>query len=747
MYNKLNFKFAPVQVIEHYLNNGSLRKTAKEFNIHYQTVYKWVKIYKEIKDGKGEVNDKKIEIKRERISTGYRRPWNRKSKDIEEKIILLKEKNPFISVRKAKELLEKENIKISIKGIWSIWKRYGYCGFKKENMSNNFTQYIPWSKEAIYKYNIAKIHFDTNEIKMCAQIINSIPSLPKNEIIENIPDKFLNIRRKLEKNAHLFGKIPLKEYLKKVKKTYKSLKDKKFYYSTLRSGIQFIIALEWQGRYYEALREIKEIEDLLNLNKIRKSSIFFEPLFTLNILKGIALCNILKTEEARKIANTCRKIILKKKNQYYLMYSLAFLYINLNEYKKAESLLLGALNKLDERTNNKLKGALFNISLLKGKYKFSNIKEVEWPNWSKDLENIYIYGTHLLIKGFPLKAISILSSFISNFGKKEIIPYLFNIYLTLASAYMSINKREKAYIILKSLKTVLKKYSTERGLFIINNLLNNEEKKYSYKCLPPSIRLLILLKNKKYYEAFNYAKKKYLLTSFFKYIFFFPHIIMSIKKRRTKVKIPKAISKLPIFNGEPIIFYIEFLNNFKIYKNNKHLKIKLSPKEKAFLIHIALRINEPETELNLEDIYNNFWPQSKIPKRNLSCLLSNIRKKVNIPNYLIEIRRKENILINNGIYFTTDYSDFEFHLTQANLFLKIGKLNYAEKEILKSINILKEEPFKKMYDRWSCEMRMKILGRLDNEFKKIKKELIEKGEFKRILKIHLKIKKLFKEFK
>ena len=85
----------PVNVVHYYLNNGlSLRKTAQIYNIHYQTLFKWVKLYKT--------------GKRERLSSHYQRPWNRTEKDLEEKIAFLKEKKPDLTVRKAKEMLEKQ---------------------------------------------------------------------------------------------------------------------------------------------------------------------------------------------------------------------------------------------------------------------------------------------------------------------------------------------------------------------------------------------------------------------------------------------------------------------------------------------------------------------------------------------------------------------------------------------------------------------------------------------------------------
>jgi len=175
-----------LNVVRHYLENkDSLRRTARKFNVNYWNVYKWVKKYK----AKGE----------EGILPSYKRPRCRTTEEIEQKVVFLKERMPALTVRQARGLLEKEGIKISLKGIWSIWRRYGYAGFKKENMTNEFIEYCPWTKEARYKFLQAKGLMSTGKTMEAAKIINSIPLLPKNDILHQIPDDALNIKRKVEK--------------------------------------------------------------------------------------------------------------------------------------------------------------------------------------------------------------------------------------------------------------------------------------------------------------------------------------------------------------------------------------------------------------------------------------------------------------------------------------------------------------------------------------------------------------------
>ena len=93
-----------IRSVEDYLKNStSLKQTAAKFNIHYQSLFKWVKLYKK----EGET----------RLLSTYKRPWNRSKKPMEDKIIFLKEKDPTLTIRKAKEQLAQKGIEISIKGI------------------------------------------------------------------------------------------------------------------------------------------------------------------------------------------------------------------------------------------------------------------------------------------------------------------------------------------------------------------------------------------------------------------------------------------------------------------------------------------------------------------------------------------------------------------------------------------------------------------------------------------------------
>jgi len=241
----------------------------------------------------------------------YKRPRCRTTEEIEQKVVFLKERMPALTVRQARGLLEKEGIKLSLKGIWSIWRRYGYAGFKKENMTNEFIEYCPWTKEARYKFLQVKELMSTGKTMEAAKIINSIPLLPKNDILHQIPDNALNIKRKVEKISALFGKVPIYTYLKKVNILYNELRQKDLNYSALRTGITEVIALSWLGKPEMQLNKIIELKKLIYIMdehyKGRGSYLLFEPKFTLTINEGISFAMLMNIDEAKKSADRARK--------------------------------------------------------------------------------------------------------------------------------------------------------------------------------------------------------------------------------------------------------------------------------------------------------------------------------------------------------------------------------------------------------------------------------------------------------
>jgi transposase len=724
------YKIVPeyrLEVASYYLNNGTtLKETAKRFNVHYQSVFKWVKLYRE----KGS----------ERLLSSYRRPWNRTRKEVEERIVQLKEKHPGLTVRNAKVKLGKEGIEISIKAIWNIWKRYGYSGFAKRRLSNDFTDFIVWTKESEYKFGRARSVFETGNIKMAAKLLNAIPALPKNELILQIPDRLLNFRRRVEKIPCIFGEIPLNSYMRIIDRLYRNLRKEGLHYSALRVGLTECIAREWTLEPEKSLQRLEELEKIIKASNRNFSRSLFAPYSTALLAKAVAYAQLYKVGEAKQnVSRYDRLLKTRPIRSPYLMLDLATLYSVMENYRKAEYWFLRALDKIGKSFKGAIMGEIAYISLYKGDTKQATrlSKNAEYYEWGYGPLGPRFESTLAIMKGMPNRAISFALEYLSRLKERNLKYGIFSVSLKIASIYDSLNENKRAENILKKAIPFLKKHKMKKSWTIFQLLFNQNGKDYPDQSnvvygateLFPTVKLALLLSKGEYFKALTFAKKKYLMHSFYTYLFFFPNKVIELLEKGKDTGLPRAILRLPVFNKEIPVYYIKMLGDLRVYKSQNYLRTKLRPKDTAFLIQFALRASEPDSKISLTALYENFWKNGHDPAGNLSHLLVRIRQALNIPTHLIGFSRKKDdpFLLNKGIHFTTDYGKYKEHIAQGKALLRAGEWRYAKREFLQAFELFRGEPFKKMYDDWSDDQRLEILFSYENEVLFFAKELSKRG--------------------
>jgi transposase len=728
-----------LDVVQDYLNNSkSLRNTAQKFHVNYQTVFKWIKLYKE--HGKESLFS---------LTSSARRT----NRALEEKVVSLKEENPFLTVRKAKNILDQQGLNLSIRGIWGIWKRYGYTGFKKKNTSSNYLGNALWTNEAKNKYEFAKKNFSLGRIEETAKILNSIPVLPQNTLIEKIPDHYLILKRRVEKITSLFGKGALSAYLRKVKQLSLECQKNHLCYSALRAGLMEITALDWTAQPSAQLKRIKQFKKLRKKKQNSKNPHIFEAYLTILIFEGIAYASLLKIKEARHRATVCKRLLKKRKHPSpYLMLLIGNLFSKLEDYKEAEHWLLNAHSGLDKDTKKLVNVYLANVFFSAGEYKKSthfskgaDLGERFTPLW-KLLTQLLL----AMVNGMPHNAIFIGTEILSGLKKEELTRGMFSVYLAIASAYASLGDKSKARKTILKIMPFLIKKNLKREVSILEILFSQKPKyklkAYVNKDTLPAVKLAFYAKSEDYYKALTYAKKKGILSNFYIYIFFFPEMIKTFLERGKSTQLPKKILRLPVFNRTYPVYDISFLGDTVIYKSQRYLKIKLPPKHASFLIHLSLRAGEPAKRILLYDIYDNFWKTSPHQSKNLSHLLTRIRKTLQIPPHLLEIdsQRRNPVLTNKGIYFMTDYARLEQLLASANALHKVGEWKLAKSEFLGAFNLIKGEPFRKMYDNWSEHMRRVILSKIEREAAQFSKICLKHNDKKSADRILEKLKKFKK---
>lgn len=717
------YNIDPIQrlsIVHHHIDKGvSLRETARLFHVNYQTVFKWVKLFKE--QGL------------ERLYSTYIRSGRRASEELEEKVVLLKERNPTLTIRKTRDILGNNGIRISLKGIWGIWKRYGYAGFDRDSFSSDFTDYVPWSAEARKKYNQAKELYDSHTIEKSAKVLNSIPILPPNILILKIPDSYLNIRRQVEKIYLQWGQLTIPSYQKKSRKLFEKCIEDKLNYLALKAGIIEIGALVFTKEPGEMLKKTGELKKILRRQGDYYSNLLFGFKFSLLCRDGFLNASLLKIREVYGTARMCCRMLKgRKKIAPFFSFNLASLYDHLQDHKKAESWYLKTLDRMEhvprvlEVNKKEVRYHLARIYFLQGKYKkaFQFLKDARlstWNFWGIPAAGHLHQAMWFLVNGERSRAVSIATDVISRLRKEDVNTYLDSAYLLIACTFCSLGDHAKAVTVLKRLLPFLVKTRRKRVESNVRIILSKYSGKTHHvhpdKELVPTIKLVVLLRNGRYQEAFNYAEKKGIMFFLHRYIFFFPELVDRLIEKGKPTGLPKAMLRLPVFNKEIPVYNLRFLGNLVVHKNQRYLKSKLGPKDTAFLIHFALRAGDSGKSIPLKDLYDNFWRNNPNQTRHLSHLLMRIKKALNIPVHLLEIiSRKENpVLINRGIHFSTDYQEFEQILAGAKAFQRAEQWGFAKKEYSQAFRLFRGEPFKKMYDDWSENRRVVILNKLETE--------------------------------
>jgi tetratricopeptide (TPR) repeat protein/transposase len=710
-----------LKAVTHYINTKeSLRATASRFGISYRALHKWVHWYKTY----GE----------RRLLSTYKRPWNRCSSTLEEKVIALKEEKPYLTLRKTRELLAGDGISLSLKGIWGIWRRYGYAGFRKSSLSNDFTEHCVWTKEALHRFEQAKRLHATGLVEQSAEVLNSIPVLPGNELLFRIPNEHLNRRRIIEKTLGSFGRVSVHPFMEELSTLIGDCGKEDLRYSATRLGVLESMALSWDAKPVEQLQRSEQLLKSLKRRKDGNSYLLFTLRFTLLISKGIACVLLSKVDRASQVARQCNRILKKRQNiSVNLMLDMGNLFGFLEDKTKAEYWYRRCMEKADEKEKEQVRNYLADVVFFKGEYRkaLAIVKKVKVAEWSLYARINLFRSMHYLSRGRPQKAIALSIRTLEKLKKETLHGGITAAYSILACSHSSLGDRRKAISILKRLRPFLKKYRLQRLMERLAVLTANPDEPHpsvsGYHDLLPVDTLLHLLRRGEYRRAYRFAHKKGIVSELHRYVFFFPDAIIKLLEHGKPTGLPAAMVRLPVFNRERALCHIRFLGPLIVHKEGRYLKTRVTPKVASFLIAVALKAGEPGQRIPLEGLLDNYWRKSGSPSRNLTHLLVTLRKILRIPPHLLEVSLHEGSLINRGIHFTTDYGEFREGIAQAKAFQRAGEWDFARREFLRSFALFRGEPFRKMYDNWSDDMRLEILFLFEKEMRDFIEALSERG--------------------
>lgn len=689
-----------------YLATGqSLRKVAKAIGVSHVTLSKWVKLYKE----GGEENLAQPRTIKRRIS-----------KAIESEVMYLKEQNPSLTIRRARLLLRKQGTTLSKNGIWQIWKRYGLTKRPIYAPLNPLCIATPELDTGILR---AQGFVRTGNLKAAAHVLNNLPCLPRNPIVKQIPEKFLSPRRRLDRLYFEFLETPFPEFRKRIRRAGKMLERRGYIYSSITANFFELYALDWIGKPEEKV----PVLDLLakKLYRVKNSALWF----TFYSEQAITYCSLLQFGKAIDTTKKCRRLMYRLPSPTY-QERFGALLTHLGEYKKAHSFYKVALEH-PENQNHAAQLALRTAQVVyntAGQYQAARKMLVKaeivknLPAFSADYS---LSKAHVSFgQGNLVQASKFFLECLTKASKEERNTLIFSTSIGLASVAMALNKKKEARLHLKKYLPLMKKYKLRIAALMLKQL-SGARKIISKELLQrPPLRLINLIahahrtmKTADYRKAFDFARRQELLGFFHRLIVFFPAPVVHLLEKGKPTGLPPALLKFPIFNQKIIVYHIEFLGDVVVSRNQHCVRTQLSPQEKAFLIHLALRANAPGKSILLKSLYQNFWKHSKKPADRLLHLLVQLKTRIMLPGHLLNISsvRGEPRLVNRGMFITTDYGEFETFLTQVKTLERTGEWTFAKRDYSRAFALLRGAPFAKMYDNWSEEMRSAILNRLESE--------------------------------
>ena len=697
-----------------------LREIARRHEISHSTLWHWIKRYQS--RGRQGLVESKIQSRR-------------LPREIETNVMRLKERHPEMTVRKARKMMKQAGIGISIYGIWRIWKDYGLIKNKRDDPLDVF---IPLTSNLDRTINTARLYIEKEDYKQAAHILNCLPSMPKTQVLSRIPDRYLSPRRKLDRLCLERREGSYELFAARARRTSLMLERKGYLYSSIRADFYELDALDIIGQPDKKEEVLKKLsEKMRNIrNYPLRFLLWFEQTYT--------AVYQLKINRAIEYIEKCRRCVYLLPHPYYWELFGALLVL-IGKFKNARGFYQKAVAKT---SNHQISGRLI-LQMARyahcyaGDYRkcrgmLARLKK-ENPDLTQgsayNLTNAYLnFGNGDLTDAARhfVKSLETASR-----GKHTNRIYAASV--GLAGISRALNQKKEARIYLRKYLPLIKKTRLLREELLLECFID------PHTVIPSEMRrispfnLLNRLQQAHrtgkvgdYRKAFHFAEARGLAGLFHRWIVFFPESVTRLLEKGKKTGLPKTVLNFPVFNQRIPVYHLKLLGELRVTKNEKYLKPRLSPKEKSLLIHLALRAEAPGKFIALTLLGQNFWPKSLHMSILLSHLLVKIKAKLRMASHLLTVssRGGEPKLINNGIYFTTDYAEFISLLTQARTLELSGEWHFSRREYLRAFALCRGEPFKKMYDGWSEDKRRGIINHLETETGRFARICMERGNKK-----------------
>jgi transposase-like protein/tetratricopeptide (TPR) repeat protein len=701
---------AKIMAVKDYLAGGrSYRQTAARHNVPSKTLWFWVRAYRT--GG---------------LKALERRPGKiRVPEALTQKIIFMKEKDPGLTILDAARNLGRGGDRVSKNTIWRIWRGSRLI---RRPLDQPFTTFGAENHEIRTALARASHHLSRGNAGHAAEILNRLSYLSQSEILMEIPDAFLSPRRKLDK---LFLQVELRfentsfsEFSRMAKSVGRDLERRGCRWSSMLANFLELIALTWLGRPLEKLK--------VHARLLEKMKGVRDPVLRFNFYHQFAstYLDLMMVKPALDAIKKCRRLLCALPNALswesfgdLLSRTLKNL-STYRTYRKAERYARDPAVR--DRLNLKIAGCL----AVMGNYPECK----RYLKLSSPMKNSTVFGGSYCLAsayyhfgcGDVFRARDYYMNALARATRDQIHNRLIASSIGLAAIAMALNQPSEAKIHLTKYLSLTKKYKMYREAMTIRSLAGLASGPENATDMElPRVKLFALLrtaqstmKTGEYRKVLDFAARQGYTGYLIQHIVFYPELVLNILRQGRATGLPTAVLRLPLFRQETPVYHIKFLGRVVVVKNGKYLPAHLSPKERAFLIHLALRAGAAGKHILLDDLLRNFWPNSARAADVLSHFLFKLKRKIRLPGHLLKIESRSGPkrLVNSGLYLTTDHDEFQTLLSQTRSLILAGEHSLAKREYLRAFRLFRGPLFKGLFDPWSEQTRNMILNQTESEF-------------------------------
>ena len=707
-----------------------LRVIAQHYGISYTTLWHWIRRYRERgADGlKGSITQTR-----------------RIPHDTEITVMMVKERHPGISVRKARTILNQAGVRISIFGIWRIWKDYGLIRNKRDDPLDVF---IPTTPDLERTMDRVRRHVEQKEYQPAARILNRLPGMPRSPIINRIPYRYLSPRRKLDRLCLERRSGTYERFAIRARRIGAALEKKGYRYSSIIADFYELDALDIMGQPGKKEKVLRRLSG--KMRGIRSCSLQF--LFRFE--QAYTSVYRLKITEALGYIEQCRRFIHLLPDPHYWELFGALLVL-IGKFNNARVFYQKALAQVTDLTIT----ARLTVQMARyahcyaGDYRgcrnmLAGMNQKQPEPALDSAYNLTCAYRHFGEGDLGEAARHFVRS-LETASRGKHTNRIYAASVGLAGVARALNQKKEARNYLRKYLPLIKKNRLLREGLLLKCFLDPAT------VIPPELLRISPLnllnrlqrahrsgKIVDYRTAYRFAEAQGLTGLFHRWIVFFPASAARLIEKGKKTGLPKSVLNFPVFNQAIPVFHVLLLGDCALIRNGIKLKSRLSPKEKAFLIHLALRIEAPGKSIEVDRLLHNFWPRSPDGTRLLSHLLVTLKKRLRLASHRLRFTAGAGTarLINNGVYFTTDYAELQSLLTQARTLELSGEWHFARREYRRAFKLCRGALFDKMYDEWSEETRRAIMNYLETEAIRFARMCVERGNKKDAARVLDKIK-------